>query len=135
MRTERLESRRCLCRGKDANHRAHRMADENDIFEPQLFTNIEHVRGVSVERAVLRSIVRRQIRPTRSHVIEQDDAIRVLEGRSHVAPHVLVAAKTVREHHRLVAMAGDADVVANNSGHGGSGEISACEAGSVDSIR
>ena len=111
------------------------MADEDDILEPQLFADIEHVSGVSVERAVLRSIVRRQIRPTRAHVIEQDDAIRVLEGRSHVAPHVLVAAKAVREEHRLVAMAGDANVVADSSGHGGSSEISACEAGSDDSIR
>ena len=105
------------------------------FVELELFADLEHVSGVAVEGAVFRSIVGRKIRSASADVVEQHDAIRVLEGRGHVAPHVLVAAKTVREDHRLVAMAGDADIVANTSGHAGSSEIRPYEERAVDSIR
>ena len=92
------------------------MPDEDDIFQPELFADLQHVTRVSVEGAVLRSIVRREVRSAGADVIEEHDPIRVLEGRCHEAPHVLVAAEAVREEHRLVAAARDTNVVADSSG-------------------
>jgi hypothetical protein len=45
-------------------------------------------------------------------MIEQDRGEIRLEGRRHEAPHVLVAPKTVGEHHRPFAAATDLHIVA-----------------------
>jgi hypothetical protein len=45
-------------------------------------------------------------------VIEQDDAVGLLEGRDDEAPHVLIAAEPVREYHRLFTAAANLNVIA-----------------------
>src|SRR5687768_11686806 len=47
-------------------------------------------------------------------MVEKHHSVGVLECRNDQAPHVLVAAKTMREHHGGVTPPGDADVVASD---------------------
>jgi hypothetical protein len=114
---QRLEASRVAGTGKHADHRAHGVTDEDHVLELQLATDLQDILRVAIERAVLFAIVGSHIGPASADVIEQHDAEAVLEGRRHEAPHVLIAAETVREQHALVATAGDADVIALGDGH------------------
>src|SRR5581483_816566 len=59
-----------------------------------------------------------KIGASRTDVIEQNNAIPILERRRHEPPHVLIAAKTVGEQHRLpFGPAGGDDVVPSNHIH------------------
>ena len=105
---------RVASRGQDADHRAHRVADEDRVGQ-------RRARGRSRPRR------RRSRRGSRSapgrtptgpshsgpDVIEEHDPMIRLERGRHEAPHVLVAAEPVREDHRAAVRAsGDVDVVA-----------------------
>ena len=98
-----LEASRLLDGSEHADHGTDGVADEDDVFEAELVTDLEHVVGVALERAVLRAAVGAQIRTSRPDVVEQDDPVRVREGRRDEAPHVLIAAVAVGEHDRLGA--------------------------------
>ena len=94
---QRGEPRRLPLRCEHRDHRAHRVSDQNDVFEPQLVADLEHVARVALTRAVFVAIVRHRVGAARADVVEEHDSMRVLEGRRHVAPHVLVAAKAMRK--------------------------------------
>jgi hypothetical protein len=59
-------------------------------------------------------IVRLQVALAGTDVVEEHDLVVVLERRRHEAPHVLVAAESVREQHGLLAASRDLHVVAAN---------------------
>ena len=106
-------------RGEDADHRRHRMPDEDDVAQAQLVADGEHVLGVPVEGAVTVTVVGRRVGTSGTGVIEQDDRVIGLEARSDEAPHLLVAAEPVREHDRLpIGVAGDLDVMSVGRSHG-----------------
>jgi len=73
------EALRLLGGGEDADHRAHRVADEDDLVQVELGTYFEDVLRVARERRVALWIVGREVRVARSDVVEEDDAGRVDE--------------------------------------------------------
>ena len=109
---ELCEPIRFLHGGEDPDHRAHGVPDEDQIVQLELAADLEHVVGVTLERPVLEAVVRREVRAAGADVVEEDDAVFVLERRGDVPPHVLIAAEPVHEHHRLGPdRAGQNDVV------------------------
>ena len=76
------------------------MADKDAMGDIKLMANLPEVVGIAVQGGVSARIIGAQVRAAAADVIEQDDAISVSEGRPDEAPHVLVAAETVGEHHR-----------------------------------
>ena len=66
----------------------------------QRAAEFDHVVGVAVERGVLLRVVGREVGAAGADVVEQERAELALEGGSHEAPHVLVAAEAVGEDHR-----------------------------------
>jgi hypothetical protein len=87
--------------GEDADRRRHRMADEDGIAEFERLAQLHDIGRVARQGAVPLRIVGVEIRTASAYVIEQDDAIAVPEPIDHEPPHVLIAAKAMREHHRL----------------------------------
>ena len=93
------------------------MADEDRVLQAEFVADLDHIVRVAGERGVLRGIVSLQIGAARADMIEKDDPELVLERGRYVPPHVLIAAKTVRENHRGWAVAGHMDIVANDRRH------------------
>jgi hypothetical protein len=79
------------------------VADEDDVAQIERGANVEHVLRVAVEAAVAFGAVLTEVGLPRADVIEEDDAVVVLERRGHEAPHVLVAPEAVGEQHGLRA--------------------------------
>ena len=100
------EALRLLDRREHADHRAHRVADEDHVAQLQLAADLEHVVGVALQRVVLAAVVGGEVGAAGADVVEEDDAVVVLERRRDEAPHVLVAAEAVGEDHRPGPLAG-----------------------------
>ena len=96
------------------------MADENRLAEAEFVADLHDVIGISGEIRVFGGIVGREIGAAGADMIEQDRPETAFERRRHVAPHVLVAAEAMREHHGPFAMSRDVDVVTCASRHGAS---------------
>ena len=79
---ERAEALRLARRGQHADHRAHRVADEDHVGELELAADLEHVVGVAVERGVALRVVGRQVRAAGADVVEEHDAVVGLERRA-----------------------------------------------------
>jgi hypothetical protein len=93
------------------------VADEHHVCELQLLQDLEQVVGVPVQRVVFREVVRLEVRPARAHVVEDDHAVVGEERGGDFAPHILVAAESVREDDRRAErIAGDGHVVAPRHG-------------------
>ena len=112
---EAFEHARRLERREKADHRTNRMADEDRVLEAEFVADLDHVVRVARKRGVFLGIVGLQVRPARPDMVEKDSPKSVLESGRHVPPHVLVAAKSVGEHHRRGTGAGRMNVVANDS--------------------
>ena len=106
-----LEQVRLTLGGKNADHAAHRMADENRVAEIESVTDVEHVLGVSVERRIPLGVVSGEVGIAGANIIEENNPIVVRECGHDEAPHVLVAAKAVCEKHRLGAVADNVHVI------------------------
>ena len=89
----------CL-NGEDADHRAHRVADEDDVGELELAADLDEVGGVAAQRPVLLRVVGGQVGAARADLVEEDDAVVDLEVGGDEAPHALVAAEAVGEDDR-----------------------------------
>ncbi len=96
---------------------AHGMPDEHDVLERELVADVEDVLRVAVERAVAPGVVGRELRASVPDVVEQHDAVAIVERRVNVPPHVLVAPEAVGEHHRPDAATNDLDVVPFDDAH------------------
>ena len=97
------EEVRLTVRGQDADHRAHRMPDEDHLPQVQLAADLPYVVRVAVQGRVPLLPPGREVRAARTHMVEQHDPEPLGEDRSHQTPHVLVAAEPVRQHdHRSV---------------------------------
>src|ERR1043165_5712398 len=88
------------------------MTDEDDVVQVEAGDNVEDILSVSLERRISLRIVGAEIGAAGSDIIEKDDSIVVLEGGNDEPPHVLIASKAMREHHRLHTAAEDLHVVA-----------------------
>lgn len=93
------------------------MADENTVPNIQFFRDQDQVIGKAFQAGVTGGIIAAQIGPPGAHEIKQDDLERILEGRSHEAPHVLVTAEAMGENHRARARAADFYIVTRTGGH------------------
>src|SRR5579884_4254260 len=93
------------------------MANKNNGREIQLVADLEHIIGVTFEPRVLIGTVCTEVRVPRSHVIEKDGPVVGTELRFHKTPHVLVAAKAMREQHRRFPGTAVNDVVAFSYRH------------------
>ena len=113
---EPLEEFGLAIRREHADHAAHGVADEDHVVQIELVANVEHVLRVALERCVALGVVRGEIGLSRADIVEEDDAVVVLERRSHEAPHVLVATEAVCEEHRLRALPEHLYVVATERG-------------------
>ena len=58
---QRAEQLGRLLSGQHADHRAHRVADEDDVGEAELAADLDHVGGVAAQRAVLLAVVGGQV--------------------------------------------------------------------------
>jgi hypothetical protein len=96
---------------QDADHGADGVTHEDRVLEPQFVADLQHVLGIAGERAVLAAVVSRVVGAAGADVIEEHDAVTVLEGGEHPAPHLLVAAEAMREHEWRAALSADRDVV------------------------
>lgn len=95
------------------------MPHEDGVPKPDLAAGLQDVPRVALEGAVAAPVIRREVRPARADVVEEDDPMLVREGGSHEAPHVLVAPEAVGEDHGLAALgARDLDVVPPEDVHG-----------------
>jgi hypothetical protein len=92
------------------------MPDEDCILETKFVADIDNVVRVSGKRRLCLRIVGFQVRPTRADMVEKDSLKPGLERWRHMPPHVLVAAKSMREHHGG-AGPGSANIVTNYRGH------------------
>ena len=77
--------------------------------------DIEDVVGVSVQPAVAIGVIGSEIGAASADVVEQNNAVIRLECGGDEAPHVLVAAEPMREHHRLGAGTGESHVIASEN--------------------
>ncbi len=94
------------------------MRDEDRVGQFQLPRDLHDVLGVPREGAVPVPVVGRQVGPPSPHVVEQHDAMVLLERRHDEPPHLLVAPEPVREHHRTaVRLTDDRDGVAIDDVH------------------
>jgi hypothetical protein len=93
------------------------MPDEYGASQSKFVSDLDYVIRVGGEAGVLLRIIGAEVGPARTYVVEEDNAELVLERRSHVPPHILITAESVREHHRRGTSAADLDVVANDGGH------------------
>src|SRR6476659_3413993 len=89
------------------------MADEDHVMEIEGGDDFQHIASIAVEFAIAFRAVGAEVGLSPANVIEKDDAIMLLEGRRHEPPHVLVAAKSVGEEHRLGGMPENSDVVSS----------------------
>src|SRR5690242_4860050 len=96
-----LEAIRFTLGGEHADHAAHRVADEDYVMKIELVNDIEHIVGVAAQCRIFLGVVVVEVGFTRANVIEQYDAVVVLERGHDESPHVLIAAEAVREQHRL----------------------------------
>ena len=112
MRIRRAKQLGLAIRGEHADHAAHRVADEDHVLADRARDRRRARPRVAVERRVALGVVRREIRLARAHVVEEHDAVVVLEGGRDEPPHVLIAAEAVREEHGLRAVAEHVHVVA-----------------------
>src|SRR5215210_4567619 len=84
----------------------------------ELAADLQNVVSVTLQRVVFGEVVGREIGPPRANVVEQHDLVLTLESRRDQAPHVLIAAEAVREHHRLAPChTGEGDVVPVQHAH------------------
>ena len=105
-----------------ADHAAHRVSDEDDVVQVERMDDVEDVLRVALERSIAVVIVLRLVGLSGADIVEEDDAIVVLEGGDDVPPHVLIAAEAMSEQHGPGTLAGDADVVAfDDVAHAGLG--------------
>ena len=89
------------------------MSDEDCLLKVELVAELYHVVRIAIERGIFGRIVGLQVRATRADMIKKDCLKVVFESGGHVPPHVLVAAKSVGEHHCRRAGAGNMHVIAN----------------------
>src|SRR5205085_12032058 len=108
---ESLESPGLALRRHHSNHAAHGVADEDDIAKVESVTDVEHIVGVPLYAGVFLGVIGAEIGMARTDVIEQNDFVVIRERGYHESPHVLVAAKPMRQKHRLSAVADDVHVV------------------------
>ena len=97
---QRAEQLRRLLQRQDADHRADRVPDEDDVGELQLAADLDDVGGVAAQRGVLLRVVGREVGVAGADVVEEHDAVVDGEVRGDEPPHRLVAAEAVREQHR-----------------------------------
>jgi hypothetical protein len=95
------------------------MADEDTAFHGQFTAKSDDVVGIALEGCIIDGIIGPEIGPARTDMVEKDDAMIGLEGRRHEAPHVLVAAEAMGEHHGGRAAAAHFGVVPLQSRHRG----------------
>jgi hypothetical protein len=115
---EPLEAVRLLDGGENADHSAHRMADEDSVCQVELATDLQYVLRVAVQGIMPRPIISRGIRLPMTNMVEQNDLVAVRKGRRDEPPHVLVAAISVSEDHRLRTAPGNLNIVSlENSRH------------------
>ncbi len=99
------------------DHRADRVADEDAAFDIERAGDLHHVFRIARQRGVLQRIIGREVRAAGPDVVEQHHAEAILEVRRHEAPHVMVAAEPMREHHGAVAPAADLHIVTPQNFH------------------
>jgi hypothetical protein len=87
------------------------MADEDRPFETERRADLYDIVGVAREMGIFVAVVGREVRPAGTDMIEQDNAKLVLEVAGDVAPHILVAAETVREHYRALTGPEDLHII------------------------
>jgi len=88
------------------------MADEHHRATAEFADDLHHVVGVALQAAVAHWIVGGQVGGATAHQVEAHDAVAVGIGGLQQTPHVLVAAKAVRQDQRHRTTARDIDVVA-----------------------
>src|ERR1700712_11928 len=93
------------------------MAYKRCIAEAELAPNLHDIVGVSGQVSVFGRVIGGKVRPAGTDMIEQNRPEAVFEYRCHVAPHILIAAKAVCEHHRAPARSRDMDIIACASCH------------------
>jgi hypothetical protein len=69
-----------LDRGEHADHRAHRVADQDDRALRELVDDLEQVGRMAVQGAVLFPVVRRQVRHAAAHQVEEDRLVPVVKA-------------------------------------------------------
>ena len=104
--------------GEQADHGADRVADEDHGAGGAAgVEDLQHIFGVAVQAAVPGAVVGAQVGAAAAGEVVGKGAVAVRESRGHEAPHGLVAAETMCEHHRRRAVAGDAYIIPGNDGH------------------
>src|ERR1700712_1958464 len=93
------------------------MAYKRCIAEAELAPNLHDIIGVSGQVTVFGRVIGGKVGPARTDMIEQNRPKAVFEYRCHVAPHILIAAKAMREHHRAFTSSRDMDIIAYASRH------------------
>src|ERR1700760_3057741 len=99
------------------------MPNKDSIFQPQLAANLHHVPGIAGQRRIFGAIISREVRTAGADVVEQHDLEIVLKLRRHEAPHVLVAAETMGEHHAPPASSAHVHVVPGQYVHASSSSV------------
>ena len=88
------------------------MTNEHHIANLKSPADIKDVLGIPFQAPVPGLAVGVEIGLAPAHVVEQDNAVIVLEGRGDESPHVLVAAEPVGKEHGPTATAEDSDLIA-----------------------
>ena len=114
-----LAERAGRARGRQhADHRADGVADEDRVARGRAPRRSRRRRRRSRRARRSGRGRRREVRAAGPDVVEEHDAVVGLELRRHEAPHVLVAAETVREDDRApVGLPADLDMVAGEDVH------------------
>ena len=93
------------------------MTDKDRVLETELAADFDDVVGVAGKIGVFCGIVGPQIGAARPDMVEKNGPKPVLKGGRHMPPHVLVAAKSVRENDRRTARSGRLNIIADANRH------------------
>src|SRR5690242_20599268 len=87
------------------------MADEYGVRQTELAADFHNIVRIAGEAGILGTVVGAKVGVAGADVVEQDSSEVILEGRFYEPPHVLIAPKSVSEHHRSFAAAANVHAV------------------------
>jgi hypothetical protein len=114
---ELLEQRGLDDRGQQGDHAAHRVADDGHRAEGEPMQDVEQVQRITVDLVVAVVGVGQPVGATETDMVEQHDAVVLLELAGHRPPRGLVAAEAMREHQCPGRITQNLDVVAQDHIH------------------
>ena len=94
------------------------VADEDDTFKLQIADDLHKVFGIAGKIPVFDRGVGGEIGAAGAYIVEEDGGVVDLEAGGHKPPHVLIAAKAMREHHRATTDALHTHVISLKRRHG-----------------